>query len=645
MKQPIFSIVKPDLEHMEEVLEDIRLQLEQGIATMPLFYLAMVPEGTPPANKAAAFAAEFLPIRKRLAEMGLPAGILVQCTIGHGYPLNAPSPFRKYVCLNNGTVEHICCPSDEDFCDHMRESMRTLAETHPDMILVDDDFRLIFRAGNGCACPWHMQRFHELTGTDMTREELFAHLKVHNTDALADAFVKTQEESILKAARAMREGIDLVDPTIPGGICGAGNNMESTVELAHILAGQGNPTVARISNGTYYPAGNRAFTKDFFRAATQMIHLKGKVDNILAEADTCPQNRYALGASWFHSHYVGTVLEGVAGAKRWITRLSSYEPESGKAYRKILAKNRGFYDALIDIVPNLEWFGCRIPLHPKKTYYFTDIGWDSQSDGADGWATHVLERLGLPLYFSAENTGVAFFSGMVDKKFTDGEMEELLRHKAVFASDVALRLQERGFGKHLGVTLAPWEGKSYSTDRILATGQTAAPQRGSLALTPIGDVEVYSLAQHSLDKKSYEDLFPTTTLYQNGLGGTACVFAGTPVTEYTYDQAFSFLTYSRKMQLAKMMRDMGEMPLYYTSDEEVYLKAARMKDGGLFAALFNLGYDVIEEMPFDVEGDVTSVSYLGADGKEHPLSFRREGAVVTVEKTALPMDPVILFFR
>ena len=63
MKQPIFSIVKPDLEHMEEVLEDIRLQLEQGIATMPLFYLAMVPEGTPPANKAAAFAAEFLPIR------------------------------------------------------------------------------------------------------------------------------------------------------------------------------------------------------------------------------------------------------------------------------------------------------------------------------------------------------------------------------------------------------------------------------------------------------------------------------------------------------------------------------------------------------------------------------------------------------
>jgi hypothetical protein len=99
------------------------------------------------------------------------------------------------------------------------------------------------------------------------------------------------------------------------------------------------------------------------------------------------------------------------------------------------------------------------------------------------------------------------------------------------------------------------------------------------------------------------------------------------------------------MQLAKMMRDMGEMPLYYTSDEEVYLKAARMKDGGLFAALFNLGYDVIEEMPFDVEGDVTSVSTLGADGKELPLSFRREGAVVTVEKTALPMDPVILFFR
>lgn len=646
MKQPIFSIVKPDFEHMEEVVEDIRLQIEKGIATMPLFYLAMVPEGTPPANKAAAFAADFLPFRRRLAEMGLPAGILVQCTIGHGYPLVAPSPFRKYVNLNDGNTEHVCCPSDDAFCDHMRESMHTLAETHPDMILVDDDFRLIYRGGNGCACPWHMQRFHELTGTDMTRRELYAHLKVHNDGDLAAAFVKTQEEAILKAARAMREGIDLVDPTIPGGICGTGNNMESTVELAHILAGQGNPTVARISNGTYYPAGNRAFTKDFFRAATQMMHLRGKVDNILAEADTCPQNRYALGASWFHSHYVGTVLEGVAGAKRWITRLAAHEPESGKAYRKILAKNRGFYDALIDLVPKLEWFGCRIPLHPKKTYYFTDFGWDCQSDGADGWATHVLERLGLPLFFSEKNTGVAFFSGVVDKKFTDEEMKEVLRHKAVFASDVALRLQERGLGEYLGVTLAPWQGKTYSTDRILATGQTAAAQRGSLALTPLdGGVEVYSFAQHTLDKKTYETLYPSTTLYRNALGGTAAVFCGTPVTEYTYDQAFSFLTYSRKMQLVKMMRDMGEMPLYYTSDEEVYLKAARMEGGGLFAALFNLGYDVIEEMPFDVEDEVSSVSYLGTDGLWHPCAYRREGNTVTVEKTALPMDPVILLFR
>ena len=144
---------------------------------LPMFMMQLVPEGTPPVNKAKMLSEKYVLFRDKLRSMGLKSGILIQCSIGHGYTLNSPSPFKKYVNLNDGKEETVCCPYDDDLCAHFKDAMKTLAQTEPDLLMLDDDFRLIFRGGNGCACPMHMARFNELAGTDLTREELFQILK------------------------------------------------------------------------------------------------------------------------------------------------------------------------------------------------------------------------------------------------------------------------------------------------------------------------------------------------------------------------------------------------------------------------------------------------------------------------------------
>ena len=174
--------------------------------------------------------------------------------------------------------------------------------------------------------------------------------------------VETQKESLVQAAKIMRAGIDAVNPALKGSFCCVGNNAEFAYEIAAILAGQGNPIVVRINNGNYTPAGARFFSNVFFSAAAQIAKLKDKVDVILAETDTCPQNRYSTGAMSLHTHFTGTILEGAKGAKHWITRLNAFEPESGVAYRKVLGKYRGFYQALAEIEPALNWRGFRIPV-------------------------------------------------------------------------------------------------------------------------------------------------------------------------------------------------------------------------------------------------------------------------------------------
>ena len=641
----VCSIMPMDVEHLDEICEDIRYQYENGIANYPMFIMELVPEGIPPKNKALEGAQKYILFRDKLRTMGIKSGILIQCSIGHGYPLNEDNPFRKYVNLNDGEQAHICCPSDDAFCEHFKEVMSTLAKAEPDLLMVDDDFRLIFKAGNGCACDWHMKRFNELANTNLTRAELFEHLKNNNDGEYAEIYIQTQAEALIKAAKAMREGIDEVNPSLFCALCAAGNNIECLEVNSQILAGKNNRPIVRISNGTYVPTGTRYFTRDFYRAAIQIAILDGKPKHILAESDTIPYNRYASSAQWFHSHYVGTILEGTTGAKHWITRLGAYEPESGVAFRKILAKHAKFYDRLMEIVPNLQWKGCRIPLHTKKRYFFSENGWVSNDDNAEGWATHVLERIGLPMYFSTENSGVSFLAGEIDKKYSDKEMEELLKHSVVLSSNVAKRLCDRGFSKLLGVEIKDWTGPLPSSEKLFVNNQMCVAQVRCKEILPIdSDVQVLSKVYNVVGDTKTE-LFPGSTIYKNEQGGIAVVFAGDPITEFTYVEAFSFLTYSRKLQFIDILKMCGELNLYYQGDEEVYCKHAKMQDGSDFCSIFNLGYDVIDDVILYIDKQVQAVKVLQANGEFQEVDFKQDGNNLLIQKSVLPLDPQIFIIE
>lgn len=634
-----------DVDNIDEICEDIAEQQRSGVSTCALFKMTLVPEGTPPVNKAKEHAEIYKLFKARLDALGISSGILVQASIGHGRKLAEPSPFTKYVGIVPNTEAEVCCPYDDSFCDHMRDVFETLAATHPDSIMLDDDFRLTARKGSGCACPLHMAEFNRMAGTNMTASELYSELCKDGGGKYSKIFIETQRASLLKAARAMREGIDKVDPKLPGSYCGCGKHIEFAEEIADILKGEGNPSVVRVNNGNYTPAGARRLSFVSYRAAVQAEHLRGKVDYLLAETDTCPQNRYSTGAQHLHSHFVASILEGASGAKHWITRLASHEPKSGAAYRKILSKNAGFYEALSALVPHLDWLGCRIPLTERRVFFFDKDKW-GEHDGGDGWSTHVLERFGVPLYFSAKQGGAAFLADDADRKFTDDEIRELLSGAVFLAAKSAKRLIERGFGEYLGVDVREWNGSKPTAERLFVNGKTCSPQIGIMELVPIAEGVVnHSMVIHSISKESCEELFPGVTSYKNSLGGTVTVFSGTPITEFTYSQAFSFLNESRKLQFIKLLSETGNLPIWYDGDEEVYLRAANIDEGGLFVCLFNIGLDPIEEIRLATDKNVTRVQSITADGKYIDCPFTYSDGILTLNIPLHILNPVALILN
>lgn len=641
----LYSIMPLDTEHLEEICEDIRLQYETGVATCALFSMTLVPEGNPPVDKATLLCEKYDRFRERLRSMGIGSGVLVQASIGHGWTLSERFPYQGYENLTDGAQTNTVCPADEGFRTYIRNAMTTIAAHKPDCIMVDDDFRLLFRLGGGCACPLHLERFARLAGTSVTREELLETVRSDSPHAKqwSDWFVQTQKDSLLECAKEMRKGIDRIDPTLPGSFCCVGNSVEFGAEIAEILAGQGNPVVIRINNANYTPFGAKEFSRSFLKAASQFAKLKGHADIVLAETDTCPQNRYSTGARSLHTHFTGSILEGANGAKHWITRLAAHELESGTAYRKILAAHRGFYQTLSEIVPTLRWHGFRIPVCDTPRF-FVGEPWTQSRDGTDAWSRCVLERLGLPLYFSAEPGGVVCMEGNADSCFDDDRIREMLRGNLLLASDSATHLIARGFGRYLGADVREWHGKQPTHEVLSVNGNSCKIQLQIRELVPTSDkTREDSTVFHSVDGVRFERLFPGSTVFQNELGGQIFLFSGTPNARFDITEAFSFLNSSRKRQLTRLLKDAGELPVYYPGDEEVYFRAADMKDGSLFCALFNLSCDPIEETQLVCDRTVHTIERLMPDGTWQRQSFRpEEGQIYTVDVCCEHLNPILL---
>lgn len=638
-----YSIIPMLTDNIEEICQDIKFQYETHVADLALFSMTLVPEGNPVEDKASIFCEKYDLFRDRLKEMGYECGILVQATIGHGYPLNNMFPFQQCVNLTDGEAVARCCPYDQKVREHFRDVFEIVASHKPKTIMVDDDMRLLYHFGKGCACPLHMAEFNKRAGTDITREELYEIVmdKSHkDCYKFREIFEQIQDDSLCELAEYMREGIDRVDPTIGASICSGGTDPHG--KIAKILAGKHNPSIMRVNNGFYSTPGARNLSLAFYMAALQM-HLEcNEADIYLAETDTCPQNRYSTSAHFVHSHFTGTILEGASGAKHWITRMIEFEPESGKAYRDVLSKHAGMHEALSQINRSLKWRGCNIPL-PKKMPFAFDL--PPFYHPRNTWSTNVLERLGLPLYFSPEANGAVFFDDEYDKCFENDVIEEYFKGTVCLSAVAAQRLIKRGFGKYIGVDVREWTGKSGNEERILVNGKKCNKQHMFKELLPKDDsVETLSYMLNRNADGETENLFPSVTRYKNSLGGTTIVFCGTPDAPFHYTTGFGLLTYSRKQQFIDILKKTGNLPVYYPEDAEVYLKAADMPDGKLFCAVFNISMDPIEKLPLCFEKDINNAWMMSPEGNWEEVSYIKENDTYIFDTPANILTPVILKF-
>jgi hypothetical protein len=354
-----FSIMPLFEDHFDEVLEDIRSQYKENVASVPLFIFQLHPEGNPVWDKVSYPCALYAKYKKELDKDGIKSGILVQSSLGHDRALT-PAPFQRYVGVKTKKLHGNYCPTDENLLKYFSDVFEKLASEHPDYIMLDDDFRLVHQPDNGCCCPNHLKAFNQRTGLNLTLDNFYD--TVSNDPKLEKIYFEMQRDSLVNAARVIRQAVDKVDPSIQGMTCTSGDYCESGYEVNEAFAGKGNLKIARMANGNYAPDTFRFFSAYAMRLpAVRVKKLKNKgIDIVLAETDTCPHNRYAKSARYVHAHFASSILLGAKGSKHWLTRITAYEPNAGVEFRKILSKHSKLYDKLSSLSDQIKWIGCGI---------------------------------------------------------------------------------------------------------------------------------------------------------------------------------------------------------------------------------------------------------------------------------------------
>lgn len=640
------SIMPLFADSAEAVCEDIIRQQREGISTCAMMMMTFNAEGTPPVEKAKEQCRIYDLYRERLDKAGAKHGVLVQATMGHITLPYAPHPFQTTVSVIDGKESGVtCCPLDPGFRAYMKEQMRILTTHKPGAVMIDDDVAMLYRDTRGCACHRHMAAFNRRAGTNMTRQELYAHITGNSPEdqQYARLYVDVQRESLVDFVKYIREGIDEVDPTVQGIVSGiyVSTFCEFSGEVGNAFAGKGNPVIVRYNGGPYAKQGGYGFTSNVFRAAILRENLKDQVDIFLAETDTCPHNRYSTAAAMMHAHYSAIIMQGAKGAKHWITELCCWRPESGEAYRRILAKNKGFYEKLAAYSDKLQPFGCRIPLTRHQHYVLTP---DNPVQSLAPWAACILERMGLPLYFGNGGSGAVFLDDFAVDGFDDGQIREFLSGTLVLSVGAAEKLGVRGFREHIGVEVGDWEGVNPTLELLNGKRLGGKLPYGMRYLKPCaeGVEELTQIVHENKIANTVQALFPGVTKYSNALGGRVYVFNADPDMPYLYFTAFSMLNAARKQQFAQLLAEAGCLDVYYPGDAEIYLHAGRLPDGQIMAVLYNLGFDELEEVPLVCKDTVVEVEKLCSDGTRSRCSFSENGPTVIGEPLK-PMMPLVLF--
>lgn len=609
----VIPLVEDDI---DGIVDDAVAQGNETIIDGIAWLTRICPEGNPVADIASQYAAVFRKIEPKVrARSKVKQGVLLQSTMGHGGYPGEVSGFQTAVKADGSTVYRMC-PLDSRFMDYIGRSCRTLGALKPDFFMVDDDTRLVWGAVPGCFCPLHLSALEKATGRKWTRQEAVEQLQLGDKE-FRDVWEKIYFDTMEAFYRTIRASFP---SDTPGMLCTTGVHFhfKYAKEFAQMLAAPGQVPVVRGAGANY--AGNNVY-HCIYRRSSFAFQLKNIGPGVvyLQEADTCPQQLWSCSATREYENMVLQALEGVKGAKIWITRtFMTRERRSQLAYRRIFSQNRGIMSWAAKA--DFRQGGVVVP----------NVGVGEGDCDWTGFAERYFALTGIPYrYGEAEKGEVTALCASSLSRLSRAEIERAFSGAVLLDGTGANWMSTNGYAKLIGADARPWARKTIQL-HLDEKGFSLGGMRVDRALADLTSLHqgaevlsrLYNVPSMGSEPK-YEA--PGSIVFANSLGGRVIVMAQ-PLRECMpkyYNQTLFGENY--QVWIARLIERLGgRLPVRFAGAGPVLCEVGRTTADGDVFVLDPLDIDDLIEPELDFAKVPVSIERLMGDGSWKPVEFRAE---------------------
>ncbi|MBE6553528.1 MAG: hypothetical protein E7666_04205 [Ruminococcaceae bacterium] len=545
---------------------------------------------------------------------GLEAGVWIGTTIGHGVPLAGAgnkdffSPAVRIVNLKGEALSDTRCPLYPEVREALAAHVALVARSGAKTILLDDDFRMSHGSVRCCACEMHMKRISELCdGEKLTREELDRLVFHSPVNKYRHAWVKAQGEGLRDLARAMRDAVDAVDPTVRIGLCSTYAIWDAdgcdALELGRILAGEGNEPLVRLCSAPYTVQYSVRRLSTVFEAARMMASLaKGFKGELMSEDDSYPRPRYNVPASYLE--LFDAVMRADGGHNGILKYMADYT--SSPTYET------GYFEHHVANLPLMEDLGamfegktaCGVQCATKvKMMECADYSL-SEYTAPFPAAAHLMGLHSIPTTFDGEGICNAVFGETARELVLD-----TLPSGVILDAISAIILQKRGVDVGLETVGAP---------ELVEVANLLTPDRSECAYVKdskarIFDCTLRSGARVTMLAEIGERTVPFAYCYENADHKRffVCLY---DVTAARYSEISLGYLHQRVLIEGVEWAAGKRLPAICKKHPELYL-LAKQGEGRMAVGLFNCYADKIMHPEIKLDRAYRNVRFLNATGE------------------------------
>lgn len=530
-------------------------------------------------------------------------------TFGHGvnHMKSKYTEMRAFKCT--GEIDEIgaLCPTDSDFIADFCTWVKNVAYTQPDMIMLDDDFRLSNRGGYmGCCCEGHMQMIREKLGEKIEASQLKDFVLNGGTNKYKAAWLNSQKQSMERFAEALRKALDSVNPKISLGFCACtgswGQEGWNAVELSRIMAGSTKPFLRTIGAPYWAAVGANGLGEVIEIERSQL----GKMPDgeVFVEGDTYPRPRSVCPAAFLECYDMIIRADGRADGilKYMLDYVSDADYETG--YVDAMVNNKKVYG-------QIEELFCGATCTGVKPYFS-----ESVNDILPLFERHSVSS--PEFKFIAKNSLQSTYEdGFVNIVFGEHARyisEAELKNGSIIDMPAAKILTERGIDVGIKEFLPELE--------YCQTGFSDVPQEYFC------DEDIYVRVSDGLKacRVITADNARTVTeiLYGHGLrlvgdfeyeNAQGMKFRVLNIDAAKAAGTDSVSSYAKRRSIVKSVRWLGKALCVYPDGNypELYV-LAKEKEGFICAGFWNLCRDKIENMRINIESEFKAVRFINCTG-------------------------------